>query len=132
MVIVCGEVLVDLVPAADGLGHLARPGGSPGNVAVGLSRLGVPTELLTRLSTDHFGQMVRRHLRGSGVGLALSVESGQPSTVALVRLDGTGQAEYLFTVDGTGNDGWTRDAAAAQPARHRAAARLRRPRTGPP
>ena len=49
-IVVCGEALVDLVPApGSGIGYLARPGGSPANVAVGLGRLGLDVALLTRL-----------------------------------------------------------------------------------
>ena len=42
IVAVAGEALVDLVPAPVSEYFEARPGGSPANVAVGLSRLGVP------------------------------------------------------------------------------------------
>lgn len=106
MIVVCGEALVDLVPRpGDGL-HLARPGGSPANVAVGLGRLGVDVCLLTRLSDDHFGQLIRRHLVGSGVGLSLAVSTPDRCTVALVRLAPSGDAAYDFFIDGGADDGW--------------------------
>ena len=63
---VVGEALVDIVLPLDG-GRAEAPGGSPLNVAVGLSRLGVPTTLLTGLGSDERGAVVRRHVEDSGV-----------------------------------------------------------------
>ncbi len=117
MIVVCGEALVDLVPgspngprarqATDG--PAARPGGSAANVAVGLARLGVEVQLLCRLSTDHFGEMIRQHLTASGVGLALAVTTDEPTTLARVELSATGDARYTFQVEGTTNGGWRLD-----------------------
>jgi fructokinase len=106
LIVVCGEALVDLVPrAGDGL-HLARPGGSPANVAVGLGRLGLDVCLIARLSEDHFGRLIRHHLVGSGVDLSLAVNTPQRCTVALVRLDRSGDAAYDFFISGGADDGW--------------------------
>ena len=52
------------------------PGGSPLNVAVGLSRLGVDTLLITELGDDEHGRLVRDHVEASGVTLADGV--GRP------------------------------------------------------
>jgi len=77
-VLVIGEALVDIVsggPANGGSpygnnsgrngknGSKATPGGSPANVAVGLARLGLPTELVTRFGTDP-------HLTGLNITVA--------------------------------------------------------------
>lgn len=106
MIVVCGEALVDLVPRpGDGL-HLARPGGSPANVAVGLGRLGLGVSLLARLSEDHFGGLIRRHLLASGVDLRLAASTPQRCTVALVRLGPSGDAAYDFFIDGGADEGW--------------------------
>jgi fructokinase len=106
VIVVCGEALVDVVPDAAGV-PCARPGGSPANVAVALARLGVPAALLARLSSDHFGQMLRDHLRGSGVDLSLAVPTGAPTPVAAVTLDAAGVASYRFDLDGRTDDGWS-------------------------
>lgn len=66
--LVIGEALTDIVRAADGEVS-SRPGGSPANVAVGLARLGVRTELLTCFGSDARGEDLRRHLAGAGVAL---------------------------------------------------------------
>jgi fructokinase len=106
VIVVCGEALVDVVPDADGLPR-AYPGGSPANVAVALARLGVPAALLARLSSDHFGQMLRGHLAGSGVDLSLAVPTSAPTPVAAVTLDAAGVASYRFELDGRTDDGWS-------------------------
>jgi fructokinase len=111
MIVVCGEALIDLVPDIDRPGddqrYLARPGGSPTNVAVGLGRLGVDVRLVTRLAGDHFGRLLRDHLAGSNVDLRWAVSAPEPSTLAVVSLDAAGLAEYAFYVTGAADGGWT-------------------------
>ena len=107
MVVIFGEALVDRVPGERGL--VARPGGSPANVAVGLARLGQPSRLLARLSTDHFGHILRRHLTASGVDLSLAVTTHQPTTVATVDIGADAAASYTFELDGRADDGWVPD-----------------------
>jgi fructokinase len=109
MIIVCGEALVDLVPTPGGDGYLAKPGGSPANVAVGLGRLGLDNRLLARLSRDHFGQMIRRHLLDSRVDLSLAVDAPQPTTVAMVGLSAAGDAAYTFYVADATDGAWHLD-----------------------
>jgi fructokinase len=108
MIVVCGEALIDLVPGSDDDRYLARPGGSPTNVAVGLGRLGVDVRLVTRLAGDHFGRLLRDHLSGSNVDLRWAVPAPEPSTLAVVSLDPAGLAEYAFYVRGAADGGWTR------------------------
>jgi fructokinase len=106
VIVVCGEALIDLVPVPGGWSHLARPGGSPANVAVGLGRLGVEVSLLARLSSDAFGRLLRSHLSGSHVDLTAAVPTSEPSTLAVVTLDHSGNANYAFYLAGTANGGW--------------------------
>ena len=42
-------------------------GGSPTNTAVGASRLGLRSGLLTRVGADHFGRFIREQLAREGV-----------------------------------------------------------------
>jgi fructokinase len=108
VIVVAGEALIDLVGEADGR-FRAVPGGSPANVAVGLSRLGARTELLARLGTGTFGALVRDHLVRNGVGLAHAVQATEPATLAVVSLDADGRANYDFYVTGTADWGWSPD-----------------------
>ncbi len=105
MIVVCGEALVDLVP--EGGAYAARPGGSPLNAAVGLARLGQPVRLLSRLSDDAFGRLLADHAQAAGVDLSAAVRAAEPTTLAVVTLDGQGKAEYAFYVDGAADGGWS-------------------------
>jgi fructokinase len=94
--LVVGESLVDIVHPLGGETALA-PGGSPMNVAVGLSRLGVPTTLVTELGDDANGAVVADHVRASGVELADgAVRPGGTTSVAIARLAADGAATYDF------------------------------------
>jgi fructokinase len=102
-VLVIGEALVDIVTGngnGNGRGVVkATPGGSPANVAVGLARLGVPTELVTRFGTDPYGDQLGTHLFGNGVQLAPgSVDPGFRTSTATAKLDADGVASYEFDI----------------------------------
>jgi fructokinase len=98
--VVVGEALIDVTPSERDEGaYLARPGGSPLNVAVGLARLAQRTALAARLSADPFGTVLRRHLDRSDVDQRYLVTAAQPSTIALVELSG-GEARYEFSAGG--------------------------------
>jgi fructokinase len=103
VILVAGEALVDLTPAAcgDGTGYLPHPGGSPYNVAMGLGRLDVPVAFLGRLSTDPFGRLLRDHLDASRVSLAYVVDAEEPTTLAFVHLRADEEPEYAFYTEGT-------------------------------
>ncbi len=91
-----GEALVDIVVPTTGDRELA-PGGSPLNVAVGLSRLGIDTLLVTEVGDDGNGRLVQDHVRRSGVRLHPdAVRSGRSTSTATARLDPTGAATYDF------------------------------------
>ncbi|MFF7249282.1 carbohydrate kinase [Embleya sp. NPDC008237] len=104
MITVVGEALVDLV-RPDGGPPVARPGGSPANVAVGLGRLGAPVQLVTAFGRDAHGALLAEHLAASSVTvLPGSVHDG-PTGVARARVDDCGVASYDFDItwdpDGT-------------------------------
>jgi fructokinase len=113
MVCVIGEALIDLVidstvSLPDGATrYTAFPGGSPYNVAIGLARLGQPSQLLVRLSHDAFGQQIRAHALSNGVDLSLAVDAGEPTTLAVVGLDSQHNAIYDFYLNGTADWLWT-------------------------
>jgi fructokinase len=94
-VLVIGEALVDIV-SAPGQSAVEHAGGSPANVALGLSRLGVSTRLLTRIGGDERGQLIRRHLEASGVHLVEGSVTAEPTSTATARLDPAGVASYEF------------------------------------
>jgi len=99
MFLVCGEALFDVFVAeqrADGLALDARPGGSPYNVALGLTRLGQETEFFTGLSNDLLGRRLLRFMQAAGIGLHHAVRSDRPTALSIVDLDAAGAPDYVF------------------------------------
>lgn len=94
-ILIVGESLTDIVVDADG-DNREHPGGSPMNVAVALSRLGHPTDLLTRIGNDARGDAIRSHLRESGVHLTSGSSVAAPTSTARAILDAQGAATYEF------------------------------------
>lgn len=110
-IVVAGDSLIDFEPIRLPAGDVAyRPhcGGSCLNVAIGLGRLDVPTAFLGRLSTDHFGRMLRAHLAEAGVGTDLILETDDLTTLAMVHLSEGGQPSYSFHASGAADRGLTR------------------------
>ncbi len=111
MFLVCGEALFDFFlegeegPAA--ATFAARAGGSPFNVALGLSRLGVRSGLLTGLSTDMLGARLARVLADEGVSTAYAIPTTRPTTISLVGLDAAGVPAYQFYGAGSADTGVT-------------------------
>jgi fructokinase len=94
-----GEALVDIVVPHAGETTTA-PGGSPLNVAVGLSRLGLDAVLLTQIGEDERADVIRAHLEASEVRLAPgSVLPGFSTSAATARLDEHGAASYDFDLE---------------------------------
>lgn len=96
--LVVGEALVDVVRRLDGSVE-DHAGGSPMNVAIGLSRLGRDAELLTWIGPDAHGDLLRRHLEGSGVHLVPGSDQAASTSVAIATLDAAGAATYTFELD---------------------------------
>jgi fructokinase len=92
---VCGEVLIDVLP------ETAVVGGGPANTARALARLGEDVEFIGGISSDAFGQRVKKELIEDGVGLRHSHESDQPTSTATVTLRNDGSATYAFSINGT-------------------------------
>ena len=105
MLTVIGEALVDVVQRP-GLESHAHPGGSPMNVAVGVSRLGHEAQFIGRYGKDAYGDLIDAHLRASGVLLPVGADAKKTS-VAQATIGDTGAAEYEFDID------WSLDAAQA-------------------
>jgi fructokinase len=101
--------LIDLVDSGDQRTFTAHLSGSPLNVAVGLARLGQPTQFLARFSQDTFGRRLRDFAERNGVGLTGAVDAPQPSTLAVVNLDEHRKAHYDFYLDGSVDWQWRPD-----------------------
>ena len=94
-VLVIGEALVDVVqrPGSDPEPHA---GGSPFNVAIGLSRLDVPTVLAAQVGGDRYGDGLRWELDDSDVTLAELAPVPEQTSTANATLADDGSASYEF------------------------------------
>ena len=106
-VTVLGEALIDLVPGIAPGTFTATAGGSPYNVAIGLARLGVPTSLMARLADNALGRILRGGAEAEGIDLTAAPLATEPTTLAVVSLDGQAQASYDFYHQGTADWQWT-------------------------
>ena len=98
MIGVCGEALIDFTPiAVDGaIAYAPRPGGSPCNVAIGLARLGKRTALISKISGDAFGDLLRAHLTENDVDLRWLARGSESSALAFVIPSADGGHDFAF------------------------------------
>ncbi|MFQ6173296.1 carbohydrate kinase family protein [Oryzobacter sp. R7] len=95
-VVVIGELLVDIVHTPDGA-SAEHVGGSPANVALGISRLGHETCFATLVGSDARGLRCREHVEAGGVRLLPgSTSDAHPTSTAVATLDESGAASYVF------------------------------------
>jgi fructokinase len=103
-VVALGELVIDLVPGRDAEGRpcfAPKPGGAPGNVAVGVARLGGRSAMLSKVGDDTFGRLLIETLRGAGVNAegVLSTREGKTS-LAVVTVDSAGERDFLLYREG--------------------------------
>lgn len=113
MFISCGDILVDLFHSpSDSVGDVGlngHVGGSPLNVAVGLSRLGNKAGYLCKNSTDVIGQGISRYIDANGILSDWVVPSDLNSTLAMIRKNADGSANYAFYTSNTADVSLTPD-----------------------
>lgn len=102
MILCCGEVLIDFIPVPGEQAYRPFPGGSVLNIAVGLGRMQAPVGLLSRLSTDLFGDLLGDYLEKNNVNLDYCPRIDGPTTLAFVSLpdDSPQEARYAFYATG--------------------------------
>lgn len=94
-VLVVGEALIDVVVRPDAA-TAEHVGGSPANVAIGISRLGHPAVLATSFGRDPRGDAIRETLARSGVGLTPCSDAADRTSTATARIGDDGAATYDF------------------------------------
>ncbi|QUW18661.1 PfkB family carbohydrate kinase [Agrococcus sp. Marseille-Q4369] len=87
-VVVIGDALVD---AIDGAAH---PGGAALNVAIGLTRLGVPARLIAMVGDDEPGRVLREHCERHGVELVATPAPLGTAVATAVRDGDTMRYEF--------------------------------------
>lgn len=102
MFLVCGEALFDIfVDGSLGESETRIPfdgvaGGSPFNVAIGLSRLGQASGLMTGVSKDFLGQRLMAILKREKVNTSFLVSKNAPTTLSFIQKDSEGVPDYAF------------------------------------
>lgn len=91
--VVIGDALIDEL--RDGTGVREFVGGAALNVAVGLSRLGVPTTLVAMVGDDEAGGRIRQYLADFGVEL-LATEGPHGTARAVSERSAGGEPTYAF------------------------------------
>ena len=110
-IVLCGEAVVDFVPArlADGTeAFVCRPGGSPFNIAKAAALAGAEAHFFGGLSTDMFGDRLLADVRNAGVGDTFVSRLAYPTMLAFVEfLDGQPRYTVLDSETATSNfDPW--------------------------
>ena len=99
-----GECLVDFVSeqVAGTLVLEGHPGGAPANVLAMASKLGCSTQMIAKVGSDAFGRFLTEQLKLANVGTESMVRAEkQPTTLAIVSLDATGNRSFGFYRDHT-------------------------------
>jgi fructokinase len=102
MYLICGEALYDVLvdpPVAAARGRvslIAKPGGSPYNVAIGLARLGTATSLATEIAPDALGRNLETRLQTEGVDCQFIRRTAKSTALAMVDVDSMGSPRYVF------------------------------------
>jgi fructokinase len=98
-----GELLIDFVPTITGVNlieapaFVKAPGGAPGNVAVGLARLGIPSAFMGKVGDDPFGHFLANTLAEAGVDVGpLRFSTEARTALAFVSLRADGEREFMF------------------------------------
>lgn len=113
-VVTLGETLVILAAAPGPLVTTAQltksTGGSESNVAIGLARLGLRVEALTRVGADPFGAEIIRTLRAESVGVAgIEVDPDRPTGLMVKERPTADRANVFYYRAGSAAAGMDAD-----------------------
>ncbi|MFC5280941.1 carbohydrate kinase [Arcanobacterium canis] len=90
--LIIGEALIDVINRGGQITEL--PGGSPANVAIGVSRLGIPARLLTSFGQDERGQVLLDWLGADHVVVERAEAERTATAAATIGEDGS--STYTF------------------------------------
>lgn len=126
--IAIGRVSMDLfahdigAPFAEITGFETGVGGSPTNIAIGASRLGLKSALLTAVGDDEVGKFVRRYLAVHGVEIGfIPTKAGKRTGMAVVGVQPPDRFPLVFYREDPADIYLTVDDAAALPLQDAAA-----------
>jgi len=112
-VVALGEILIDLAAVGTdergGRLYVRNAGGAPANVLAMLALLGHRTQFIGKVGRDSFGEFLKYTLEGCGVGCRGLVFGQEPTTLAFVHLDKTGERSFSFYRDHSADVALTRE-----------------------
>ena len=99
-IVALGESLVDFVTVKGkepGKIYLeGNAGGAPSNVLAMAAKLGRKTAFVGKVGNDAFGKYLRASIEKSGVETQYMLSGDEPTTLAMVMLDGKGDRSFSF------------------------------------
>jgi len=108
MIVVIGEALIDLIESREIKGQFqAVVGGANANVALALARRNTNHMFLARISSDRFGGLIKERLLSNNLNLDKSINTDEPTTLAVISVNAQGSPTYNFYTNGTADWGWT-------------------------
>ncbi len=99
-VVSIGETMAAFVGRSDPRVYHATPAGAEANVAVGVARLGLRSQWVSRLGDDRLGDSVERWIRDSGVSVAVALDPVRPTGVLVKQVAESG-AEVRYYRSGS-------------------------------
>lgn len=95
-----GECLIDFVSMPgknDGKIHMeGNPGGAPANALAAAAKLGRKTAFIGKVGQDSFGNLLRETIEKAGIDARNLIAGNEPTTLAMVTLDETGNRSFGF------------------------------------
>lgn len=99
-IVALGESLIDFVPVKNKdktkLVLEGNAGGAPANVLAAASKLGRKTAFIGRVGRDGFGNFLQERIAETGVDISGLVLGSEPTTLAMVSLDASGNRSFSF------------------------------------
>lgn len=99
MLVCIGEILIDLIGESDGSGVAFRQfaGGAPFNVACAAENMGGDVGFVGNVGDDLFGKFLRGFAEKRGFDYVdIALDKAHNTTLAVVRLDDTGERRFCF------------------------------------
>ena len=93
-----GDAVIDLLPFGD-MNYQACAGGAPANVAIGVSKLGLPSAFIGRVGNDPFGHFMEKTFREYKVDCqSLEKDDHHRTSTVVVDLGHNGERSFTFLV----------------------------------
>lgn len=102
-IVAVGECLIDfaIMPSSGPIELKGNPGGAPANVLAAAAKLGRSTAFIGKVGGDYFGNVLRESLVKAGIDTSCLISAKEPTTLAIVSIDESGERSFSFYRDNT-------------------------------